>query len=129
MNNENENRDLSGSISTRIKIDWQVIPIRQQFYLVTKEQIDSYSDMGFFVSLFLTLFGLFGGGAISCWVGTQQSNVPDTLLSAIYVALLFCTLSAILFLALSIVFIVKQRAHKKTILQSYVETGDLNYFQ
>ena len=125
MNNENENRDLSGSISTRIKIDWQVMPIRQQFYLVTKEQIDSYSDMGFFVSLFLTLFGLFGGGTISCWVGAQQANMPDALLSTIHVALLFCVLSAAVFLALSIVFIVKQRTRKKTILQSYVETEEI----
>ena len=124
MNNENENRDLSGSISTRIKIDWEVIPLRQQFYLVTKEQIDSFSDMGLFVSLFLTLFGLFGGGTISCWVGTQQANMPDALLSVIHVALLFCALSTGLFLALSIVFIVKQRVYKKTILQSYVETED-----
>jgi apolipoprotein N-acyltransferase len=124
MNDENENQILNGSISTRIKIDWRVIPIRQEFYLVTKEQIDSYSDMGFFASLFLTLFGLFGGGTISCWVGTQQANMPDTLLSTIHTALMFCILSAAIFLSLSIVFIVKQRTHKKTILQSYVEVED-----
>ena len=129
MNNDNENRDLNGSISRRINIDWQVMPIRQQFYLVTEEQIDSYSDMGFFVSLFLTLFGLFGGGTISCWVGAQQANMPDALLSTIHVALLFCIILATLFLALSILFILKQRAHKKAILQSYVEAEDLLNFQ
>lgn len=123
------NNDENYEVFAHVRIQTRIVTFRQEFYLVTREQIDSYSDMGFFVSLFLTLFGLFGGGTISCWVGTQQSNMPDALLSAIHVALLFCTLSAMLFLALSIVFIVKQRAHKKTILQSYVETKDLNYFQ
>jgi apolipoprotein N-acyltransferase len=121
--NSNDNYD----VFAHVRIIMRITTLRQEFYLATREQIESYSDMGFFVSLFLTLFGLFGGGSISCWVGAQQSNIPESLLSTIYVALLFCALSTTLFLALSIVFIVKQRAHKKTILQSYVETGDLDF--
>ena len=123
------NSDDNYEVFAHVRIQTRIITLRQEFYLVTREQIDSYSDMSFFVSLFLTLFGLFGGGTISCWVGAQQANMPDALLSAIHVALLFCVLLSTLFLALSILFIVKQRTHKKTILQSYVETEDLSNFQ
>ena len=123
------NSDDNYEVFAHVRIQTRIITLRQEFYLVTREQIDSYSDMSFFVSLFLTLFGLSGGGTISCWVGAQQANMPDALLSAIHVALLFCVLLSTLFLALSILFIVKQRTHKKTILQSYVETEDLSNFQ
>jgi len=117
MNRENEAESYQNSFVT-IRIQSQISPLSQKFYLVTEYQMDWYSELGFLVNFLLTLFGLFGGGAISSWVGTKQPNLPADLFSAVKTAFLFCLLLTLLFLVLSILLIVKQRKAKQKMLTS-----------
>jgi uncharacterized membrane protein len=117
MNRENEVETYQNSL-VAARIQSQISPLAQKFYLVTEDQMDWYSELGFLVNFLLTLFGLFGGGAISCWVGTKQSNLPAELFLSVKTAFLFCLLLTLLFLVLSILLIVKQRKVKQRMLTS-----------
>ena len=49
------------------------------YFLISAGELDSYTDNGFWFSIFLVLSSIAGSAAFTCWVGAMTPNLPPIL--------------------------------------------------
>jgi len=105
----------------RVAVQSMVSPIQQKFYLVTKQQFDFYSELGWLTNIFLMLTGAMLGGSISCWAATKQTNLSTSLSAVLATALYFCLVCTVLFLGFSFFFILRRKKIQDDIFKTEIQ--------
>lgn len=106
-----------------IEVRSKVMPVDQTFYLVTKEQVDSYAEKGMWFDLFLALVGLAGGGFIGIRIALWQGS-PDPVVEARFVVAAWAFgITTLLFFILCLAFWWSRRQSLKDLFRSRLPTA------
>jgi ABC-type amino acid transport system permease subunit len=106
-----------------IEVRSKVMPVDQTFYLVTKDQVDSYAEKGDLFDLFLALCTLAGGGATGIIVALLQGSVDPVAEARLIVAAWAFGITTLLFLILCVVFGWRRRERLKDLFRSRLPTA------
>ena len=102
-----------------------VIPRQLNYYYVSAEEIDSYSNWGWLFTVCLTICGFASSGALTCWLATMEEELPAIYLAKLTTAGGLLSAVAVVFLLGAVRFFCFQRKTKQQFF-SQQETPQLH---
>lgn len=86
-----------------------ILPRQTDYHLVTIDQINAYSVVGYLATLYLTIFGVCAGGWYSSWIALKQNGLSLEFMATLNATGKFSSWGTVFFLLVSVVHIFWQQ--------------------
>jgi hypothetical protein len=108
----NDSQQKTAVVCYNLLVEVDIKPIKVKYFYVTVEQLSEFTNISRIIELFLTLFGIASGAAISAWMTLQQGGLTTVTIATLKTAMWASAVVSIVFFLCSSLLYYHQGKHK-----------------